>query len=306
MELADALIGTPCDDGDSNTINDVYNNQCECEGEMITFDCPTLMANFGERCDDGDDTTENDIITSNCECLGTPIPFIPSNVYVNNVSGRFQEEIIVDVRVSGFIDKDNFAINLSFDSTLFEFVDFTFVSDRVEDFSIDNIIFAEPNLIVSSWFTPTEKVSLPEDDVLFSFSLRVLAENCKTTNIVFEDVETSLDDLGSFPSSMMDGVAELNQIFGEPCQETCETLEDILFTNIITPNVAGENDFLRFNEDAVIENSKLTILNRWGNVVYKSEEYANDWNASNNPSGVYFYILEVRGVECKKTLTVVK
>jgi len=50
-------IGAPCDDGDPNTENDVFQPNCECEGEPI-FECPDLMANNGDDCEDGG-TVEN-------------------------------------------------------------------------------------------------------------------------------------------------------------------------------------------------------------------------------------------------------
>jgi len=36
------------------------------------FDCPVLLAHFGDPCNDGDNTTINDAIDSNCNCTGTP------------------------------------------------------------------------------------------------------------------------------------------------------------------------------------------------------------------------------------------
>ncbi len=35
------------------------------------FDCPALLANFGDACDDGDPNTLGDVINENCECEGT-------------------------------------------------------------------------------------------------------------------------------------------------------------------------------------------------------------------------------------------
>ena len=67
-------IGDACDDGNEMTENDTINENCECEGTpIVTYDCPGLEANFGDACDDGDATTENDMINENCECEGTPV-----------------------------------------------------------------------------------------------------------------------------------------------------------------------------------------------------------------------------------------
>jgi gliding motility-associated-like protein len=54
--------------------------------------------------------------------------------------------------------------------------------------------------------------------------------------------------------------------------------------NIITPNGDGKNDVL----DIGIANTKLRILNRWGKLLFYSDDYKNDWGA-NVKSGTYFY-----------------
>lgn len=63
--------GTPCDDGDPNTLNDMIGaNGCDCTGTPV--DCPTLGANIGDSCNDNDPTTINDQVNSDCICVGTP------------------------------------------------------------------------------------------------------------------------------------------------------------------------------------------------------------------------------------------
>lgn len=61
----------------------------------------------------------------------------------------------------------------------------------------------------------------------------------------------------------------------------------------------GRNDFFRVR---CIEgtNNRLTIFNRWGQLVYETENYQNDWNGVDIkgnpvPEGAYYYILEVNG-----------
>jgi hypothetical protein len=66
-----ALPGTPCDDGNEDTINDGYSASCVCQGE----DCEGVaggMALPGSPCDDGDANTIEDLWLSGCICLGTP------------------------------------------------------------------------------------------------------------------------------------------------------------------------------------------------------------------------------------------
>jgi hypothetical protein len=69
------MPGTPCDDGDPNTGNDTWNNDCECVGEVI--DClgtPGGSALPGTACNDNDPGTGGDTWNSDCECVGTLLP----------------------------------------------------------------------------------------------------------------------------------------------------------------------------------------------------------------------------------------
>jgi Leucine-rich repeat (LRR) protein len=81
-------------------------------------------------------------------------------------------------------------------------------------------------------------------------------------------------------------------------------LKEIIQVNVITPNESANNT-LRFSRD-YIPGMMLRIFNRWGQQIYFSSDYNNDWDASGHAGGVYYYVLEVYGVTLKKTLTVLK
>ncbi|PQB07707.1 hypothetical protein BST83_11470 [Polaribacter filamentus] len=57
--------GTACDDGNSQTINDLEDGYCNCYG------VPDCVA-AGTACDDGDSQTINDEEDGNCNCIGIP------------------------------------------------------------------------------------------------------------------------------------------------------------------------------------------------------------------------------------------
>lgn len=63
--------------------------------------------------------------------------------------------------------------------------------------------------------------------------------------------------------------------------------------NIITPNGDGVNDY--FIIAGLVPNSELIILNRWGNIIFQTTSYTNNWdgrssNGSPVTEGVYTYI----------------
>ncbi|NBW36587.1 MAG: PKD domain-containing protein [Cytophagia bacterium] len=60
--------------------------------------------------------------------------------------------------------------------------------------------------------------------------------------------------------------------------------------NVFTPNEDGKND--AFIIPAVYDGSwSINIYNRWGNLVYTSNEYQNNWTGQQVASGVYFFEL---------------
>jgi hypothetical protein len=80
------IVGSSCDDGDAQTINDTVNAQCQCAG-VNSADAGCTDANAcnynatatvddgscilpGDACDDGNAATVGDVITVNCECMG--------------------------------------------------------------------------------------------------------------------------------------------------------------------------------------------------------------------------------------------
>ena len=70
-----------------------------------------------------------------------------------------------------------------------------------------------------------------------------------------------------------------------------------------SPNNDGVNDELRIRGIENYPANEFSIINRWGNVVYKKKGYDNSWNGTSNmginygsdqlPEGTYFYILDL-------------
>ncbi|HLP20327.1 MAG TPA: gliding motility-associated C-terminal domain-containing protein [Chitinophagales bacterium] len=75
--------------------------------------------------------------------------------------------------------------------------------------------------------------------------------------------------------------------------------DNILLPNIITANGDGKNDIWRLNPKINLDGSELIIFNRWGEMVYESENYTNDWDGTFRATGkklpddTYYYVLKV-------------
>lgn len=71
--------------------------------------------------------------------------------------------------------------------------------------------------------------------------------------------------------------------------EDCE----LMIPNIFSPNSDNINDYFFIKGMERHPNSLLIIYNRWGTKIYETDDYKNDWNASQHSEGVYYYILKI-------------
>ena len=101
----------------------------------------------------------------------------------------------------------------------------------------------------------------------------------------------SADDYG------MDSVVITATVTG-PCGTATDyfVIEFAPFTipNVFTPYPAspGYNDFFEIKN--IPPGCKLKIWDRWGLMVYSSEDYQNDWDARELKADVFYYVLETR------------
>jgi gliding motility-associated-like protein len=74
--------------------------------------------------------------------------------------------------------------------------------------------------------------------------------------------------------------------------ENCE----FLISNLLTPNGDGQNDTWKVSDPTVIAGCTVKIYNRWGQPVYETVDYNNEWGGTKNdedlPDGVYFYSIK--------------
>jgi gliding motility-associated-like protein/uncharacterized repeat protein (TIGR01451 family) len=66
--------------------------------------------------------------------------------------------------------------------------------------------------------------------------------------------------------------------------------------DIITPNGDGYNDVFKIDSFLGVQglsNNELLIFDRWGNTVYHTTSYQNDWAGNGLSAGTYFYVLRI-------------
>lgn len=64
-----------------------------------------------------------------------------------------------------------------------------------------------------------------------------------------------------------------------------------ILSNVLTPNGDGYNDMLVFKTNEELINLELTIVNRWGDRLYESKYYNNNWDGKGLSGGTYYYLI---------------
>lgn len=82
--------------------------------------------------------------------------------------------------------------------------------------------------------------------------------------------------------------------------------------NIFTPNGDGLNDLWDIRELMAGDACAITIMNRWGSVVYEDESFPGTWGGTDNggndlPDGTYYYILDCGGdIRMQNAITIIR
>ncbi len=69
---------------------------------------------------------------------------------------------------------------------------------------------------------------------------------------------------------------------------------EVVFPNVFSPNNDGANDLWEVANILNYPDNDITILNRWGNEVYRSKSYKNNWSGDDLAEGTYYYVARVK------------
>jgi len=80
------------------------------------------------------------------------------------------------------------------------------------------------------------------------------------------------------------------------------TIHGFLIPNVFTPNDDGYNDKFKILGTHTFDQTALTVIDKYGIMMYQSQDYRNDWHGDNLTDGTYFVLIEGY-VEGQKTFT---
>ncbi len=75
--------------------------------------------------------------------------------------------------------------------------------------------------------------------------------------------------------------------------DTCDSNPGMVIPNVFTPNGDGVNDVFEIPGITGYKKRILSVFNRWGNEIYRSDAYYNNWNGSDQAAGNYYYVLQL-------------
>ncbi len=99
------------------------------------------------------------------------------------------------------------------------------------------------------------------------------------------------------PQSCLGEVVTLTANISNGCGTATATWQiqsnacEVKIPNVFTPNGGQGNDSFEIEGLEKYSGAELTVFNRWGQKVYESTNYRNDWRANDLSDGTYWYVL---------------
>ncbi|OFX74820.1 MAG: hypothetical protein A2X12_04420 [Bacteroidetes bacterium GWE2_29_8] len=176
-----------------------------------------------------------------------------------------------------------------------------------------SLIIQTNNACIDTISKQLEVKPLPDFDVLLSGSTTFF-EGKSVTLTVTGVVDSTIWSTGELTKSItisQSGEYSLEVVGTGTCKHvssytiTVLPLYEPVIHNIITPNGDGINDIWHIENIEGYDKVDVSVFNRWGDLVYSSNSYKSDWNASYSggivPDGSYFYVLKCTINEDTKT-----
>jgi len=169
-----------------------------------------------------------------------------------------------------------------------------------------------------------EFVSVPESELTVAcddipeIADVTATDNCsETVDVEFNETMTDEDEDGNYQilrqwiaTDDCDNRTEFVQtITVEGCFVKACTIDGITISKVVTPAMNdGINDYFEISDVRTCGFiPAVKIFNRWGQLVYESDNYYNDWDGYHNnsgitigsggklPTGTYYYIVNIGG-----------
>ncbi len=249
-------IGAPCDDGDPQTSDEAITENCLCQRVMPCEDVYALIDTV--LCTD-EFVMVNGVVYQEDNPEGQEI--IPLSNGCDS---------IVDIMISSVLTPKAQDDYYTVEDDPYIIIE-VLVNDNYEDISSLSIeVYGVENILsfdIMDDYTieiDVEDITLPEARLYYEICSKDCDDECSEAEVLIEIITSKNYDKG-----------------------------------VLTPNNDGVNEVLvipGYKENEVIPESKISVFNRWGQLVYETTNYKNDWrgNYMSNPDsplpeGIYYY-----------------
>ena len=187
-------------------------------------------------------------------------------------------------------------------------------NEACEDYAADTmVVFREDNIeVTDDNFLISLNERLVDEDVLVNDVIGFVNEyEVNITQNPTQGTVQMIDGIFTYePNHNAFGIDEFeyevcNVNCANDCQKATVTITlngltekgDCWIPNVLTPNGNGKNDALTIPCTQNFPNNELMVFNRWGDKVYSTVGYQNDWEGTYNgndlPAGTYYYIFKL-------------
>lgn len=176
----------------------------------------------------------------------------------------------------------------------------------------DELIAAKPNYTLQS----NPKLQIVSTDVYTGYDGKLVisvSDGIAPYTYIINPGETTTSDnpvyelanleSGTYQILVVDGNACRSSDAGQLVEIKLDEDQKIIVNNALTPNGDGINDTWKIHYDPSLGKPEVYIFNIYGQEVYHSKSYQNDWKGSFNgsilPNGAYYYLIEFESEEIK-------
>ena len=187
----------------------------------------------------------------------------------------------------------------------------------MDDCQLGNPLLSTINQPFAEWETPignldrTLNIDNPNDltdaQKLFPFPDTCSFDLIKTSGEFIQnsdcDYEGTYTNTWNFTDACGRTIEDYVQVITVPSNQSFDG-SNITISKVVTPNQDQWNEYFTINEikgcGFIID---LKIFNRWGAIIYQSDDYQNNWNGRSGrnaigtsdqvPNGTYYYIINI-------------
>lgn len=230
--------------------------------------------------------------------IGLLVPYQQSlsqtlQLWVSGDSLQVNEINKIDFKVNDFKNITALQLYFKIDKKAFTVLPNFNIHSSIEKNTDIFYVPTSSTLIVLYYSDESEGVSMQDSATLFSTSIEII-----DSTICFQPSVELIDEFDELIIERLHNeFIPLEYIPASICTGQKDSKEEPEFKliNFLSPDSDGKNDLLHFEGLDSYPIRTLDVFNRWGEKVYSSHQYNNDWDGTVShqllPDGTYYYIL---------------